>query len=277
MVDYHTHTALCNHATGEMAEYVEAAIEKGLAELGISCHNPMPDGYDPRHRMTMHKFLSVYKPSVLKLREDYADRIVIRFGIEADYFPGTEQFVEEFLRTHEFDYVIGSVHLLGTWGKEEPYVVQDFDPESADERYIAYYKAIESMARSGLYDIAAHFDLVKKNGYQASLAGDVHEARDSALRAIKENGMSMEINSSGLRKRVGEIYPAENILIRAQELGIPLTTGSDAHTPEDVAADFDKVYTLIAKYGGGKVNQYNKRVRNEMTYAPIRDFLTDGG
>jgi histidinol-phosphatase (PHP family) len=244
-----------------MTDYIEAAIAKGLTELGISCHNPMPEGYDTRHRMTLDQFLSVYKPSVLKLREEYADRIVIRFGIEADYLRGTENFVGDFLQSHEFDYVIGSVHFLGTWGREEPYAVQVFDPEYADERYIEYYKSVEAMARSGLYDIAAHFDLVKKNGFASSDSDEVREHRDNALLAIQEAGMSMEINSSGLRKKIHEMYPAENILTRAWELGVPLTTGSDAHAPDEVAADFDIVYDLISKYGGGEIHRYENRRR----------------
>ena len=39
--DYHTHTFLCNHATGTIEGYVKAAIDKNLVEIGISDHFPM--------------------------------------------------------------------------------------------------------------------------------------------------------------------------------------------------------------------------------------------
>ncbi len=265
MVDYHTHTELCKHATGGMHEYVEAAIAKGLAEIGISCHNPMPDGYDPRHRMSMDQFLNIYKPTVDKLRETYAGRIDVMFGIEADYFPGTESFVESFLEDHEFDYVIGSVHYLGEWGKTDPYVVQVFDPSEIDGRYTAYYRRVAELARSGLFDIVAHFDLVKKNGHRSSENDEVYEARETALSAIRNAGMSMEINSSGLRKKIAEIYPSEDILSLACELEIPIAAGSDAHAPGDVGADFDLVAGLLDKYAGGKVAVYRNRIRSEMS------------
>jgi len=262
MIDYHTHTTLCKHAAGEMEEYVEAAIEKGLSEIGVSCHNPMPEGYDPEHRMALEQFDAVYKPGVHRLREKYAGAITIKFGLEADFYPGTESYVRDFISQHEFDYIIGSVHFLGAWPQTGLIPVPVFERVVVNARCEEYFDRVRQLAESGMCDIIAHFDLVKKNGVRPenNLNG-VDDAMRDALRAIKENNLCMEINTSGLRKKVAEVYPAEKVLKLAGEYGIPLTTGSDAHKPQDVAADFDLAYSLIDRYADGKVCVFSQRKR----------------
>jgi histidinol-phosphatase (PHP family) len=262
MIDYHTHTKLCKHAVGEMEEYIEAAIEKGLTEIGVSCHNPMPEGYDLEHRMTHEEFDTIYKPGVRRLQDKYAGAITIKFGLEADYYPGTVTYVKEFIDKHEFDYVIGSVHYIGMWPSTELIPVPMFERVVVNARYEEYFDRIRQLAESGICDIIAHFDLVKKNGVrpEKQLNG-IDDAIQRALESIKEHNLCMEINTSGLRKKVEEVYPAENILKRAGELGIPLTTGSDAHKPKDVGADFNLAYTMIDKYAGGKIAVFSQRNR----------------
>jgi histidinol-phosphatase (PHP family) len=265
MIDYHTHTSLCKHAVGTMDEYIESAIAKGVSELGISCHNPMPDGYDPVHRMTLEQFLEVYKPSVRQLQEKYEGKMVIKFGLEADYYPGTVSFVKDFIAEHGFDYVIGSVHYLGNWpaGKLEP--VHHIDPSDVEKWYREYFNRVGMLASSGLCDIIAHFDLVKKNGLDTvGLGNGFRAAVDDALQIIKEHDLCVEINSSGLRKTTREVYPSESILARIRDYGIPLTTGSDAHKPEDVAAGFDHVHSLIDQYAGGRVCVFTGRKRRQI-------------
>ncbi len=85
------------------------------------------------------------------------------------------------------------------------------------------------------------------------------------FRVVKGSGMAVEINTSGLRKPVKEMYPSEQILKILSEFDIPLTLGSDAHKPTDVGRDFDLAKQLIGKYGKGKISTYTKRVRSEVS------------
>lgn len=265
MVDYHTHTKLCKHAVGEMEDYIESAIERGFSEIGVSCHNPMPDGYDLEHRMTMGEFNQIYKPGVRNLQEKYSGKITIKFGVEADYYPGTESYVKDFIADHNFDYVIGSVHYLGAWPGTELMPAPIFDRVVVNSRYEEYFERVRQLAASGICDIVAHFDLVKKNGIRpGNNTNGVDDAMHRALRAIKENNLCMEINTSGLRKRVAEVYPAEYILELAAEYEIPLVIGSDAHKPQDVGADFEFAYSLIDKYANGKICVFSQRKREEV-------------
>jgi histidinol-phosphatase (PHP family) len=260
--DLHTHTYLCKHADGGAEEYVRAAIDRGLTMIGCSDHAPMPDDYDAKHRMSFDQFEHDYKPTVLALREKYKGSIDVKFGVEGDFFPGTEDWVRDFHAANDFDYVIGSVHYLGEWGFDNPIFVHRYDQENIDVVYERYFDHIKRSAESGLFDILGHCDLVKKFGHRPTK--NMAEILRETMKAIKACDIVIEINTSGLRKPVQEMYPSEEILTIAGELGIPLTLGSDAHTPGDVGRDFDVALPLIERYGGGVVSVFTRRQRSEV-------------
>ncbi len=263
LVDYHTHNYLCKHADGKLEEYIQHAIKIGLNEIGCADHSPMPNNWDIEVRMYEEQFWNEYKPTVLELKEKYNDKISVKFGLEGDFFPGTETWVKEFLAKSEFDYVIGSVHYLGEWGFDNPIFVHRYEEQDIDSVYISYYEHIRRSAQSKLFDIIGHCDLVKKFGHRPKK--NMEEIWRETFKVIKEADIAVEINTSGARKPVKEFYPSEQILKIISEYKIPLTLGSDAHTPTDVGRDFDIAKQLIEKYGNGKISIFNKRQRSEVT------------
>ena len=74
-------------------------------------------------------------------------------------------------------------------------------------------------------------------------------AASRALHAIRQAGAALELNTAGLRKPVGEAYPAPGLLAEARALGIPLTFGSDAHRPEEVGWAFDQAAVTAREAG----------------------------
>jgi histidinol-phosphatase (PHP family) len=268
LVDYHTHTALCKHASGSVDDYVRSALERGLDEIGCSEHIPMPDGFDERHRMTAEEFRRVYLPQVAEAMTTYADQIRVRRGVEADFLPGAEWWIREFLAADEFDYVLGSVHFLGDWGVDDVLFVHKYAENDVNEVYKRYFEMVRRAAESGLFDIIAHFDLVKKFGYRPTI--DVSNAVLQALTAIKDNGLCIEINTSGLRKPVNEIYPSREILMMIKKMEIPLTLGSDAHDPRDVGASFDLAVEMIREFGRGMISLFQRRQRTEVPISFVR-------
>jgi len=268
IVDYHTHTDLCKHAEGRAEEYILKAIALGLDEVGCSDHAPMPDNYDERHRMTLAQYYSTYAPMVSELAERYRDRIVVRRGMEVDYFPGTEPWVKKFIDENDFDFVIGSVHFIGSGGSEKALFGQDYREEEVEELYEEYFEAVQASAESGLFDIIGHCDLIKKFGQRSN--NRIDEAVRAALQAIKKADLCIEINTSGLRKPEREIYPSERILAIAKELRIPLTLGSDAHKPADVGGDFDAAIELIENFGNGRFCLFQKRERREVKVSALK-------
>lgn len=257
MVDYHVHSYLCRHGEGEIDQYVEAAIARGLSEIGFSEHIPIPDLDDPTGRMPIESW-DVYVRDVLAAQRHYRD-ITIRFGIEADYLPAHMPFVEKFLSDYPFDYVIGSVHFIGDWDFSHPDLRHRLDEVGIDALHIAYYGLIAEAAATGLYDIIGHLDLPKKLG-QPTI--DLSESVSAALKAICHNDLALDVNTSGLRKGVGEIYPSADILRQAVKLGIPVTLGSDAHKPAEVADQFPETIALLKAIGYGQCSVYSARKRH---------------
>jgi len=268
LADYHLHTPLCKHAVGELGEYVAAARAAVLDEVGCADHIPMPPEYDPEQRMEPSEL-----PRYIALVEDVRRRstdlsdlpdLPVRLGLEADFYPGTEEAVREILASHPWDYVLGSVHYIGEWGFDNPRVRDEWKRRDVAVVWREYFELVRRAAESGLFDSLAHFDLVKIFGFRP--AGGPEEEVDlarPALEAARAAGIAIEVSTGGLRKPCGEIYPAEAILREALAMGIPVTLGSDAHRPADVAAGFGKAGALLR--GGGYKSHllFERRERRE--------------
>jgi len=252
-VDLHNHTILCNHATGSVNEYVEAAIGCGTEYFGFSDHAPMH--YDPQYRMKFEE-MELYERWVRDAQEKYKDQITVLLGYEIDYLPG---YMDEIVLKRPCDYLIGSVHFIDDWGFDNPEFIGRYEHADIDEVYRRYFGLIEAMAKSGLFDIVGHLDLMKV--FKFLPKQDIRLLAKKALKAIKKADMSIEINVSGYRKPVAEAYPSPLLLEEAYALDIPITFGSDAHRPDQVGLYSDQIETLARSVGYDKCALYCSRER----------------
>jgi len=260
--DYHMHTPRCNHAVGDVAEYAEAAVILGLKEIGMSDHSPMPGGFDKAWRMDRSE-LTGYLDEVAAVRDDFAGKLIIKTGLEADFHPGTESYVKEMIDSTAWDYVVGSVHYIGDWAFDNPEEMGRWDVCDVEDAYVGYFKLVADSARSGLFDIIGHPDLIKKFGHRPPLdSSKVHEAEEAMLAAVKEADVALEVSSAGLRKPVAEVYPHARIVARSAELGIPVSFGSDAHAPGEVGHAMDACLSLLEMCGITEIATFSKRVRS---------------
>lgn len=225
-VDLHNHTTLCNHAEGSVSDYVEAAIRAGIDIFGFSDHAPME--FDPKYRMAFHE-MEHYHAMVMDAKKRYGSQIEILFGYEVDYLPGH---MDERVLHADVDYLIGSVHFLDEWGFDNPEFIGRYAHEDIDRIWQRYFEEVEAMAKSTLFDIVGHLDLIKVFKFMPE--ADILLLAAPALDAIAESGMAMEINVAGYHKPVAEAYPSPELLAAAHARGIPVTFGSDAHAPEQV-------------------------------------------
>jgi len=255
MKDYHLHTKLCKHAEGEMEQYVEAAIENGLSEICFTDHIPLPENFDPEHRMQIGE-LELYMNRIYECRSKYRE-ISILSGIEADYIEGYEDYLEEFLKYFPFDLVIMSVHFIKKWGDKGWVFSYEYTADNIKEKYNDYFEALIKGVQTGLFDVVGHMDLIKRLNHPvlATNADDVNRA----LEAIKYAGMSVELNASGLRKHINDTYPSMDILKLINEKEIPIVLSSDAHKPEDVGFKFDELFNQLFTFPGLQLASYKQR------------------
>lgn len=252
-VDLHNHTILCNHATGSVDEYVEAAIACGSEYFGFSDHAPMH--YDPQYRMTFEE-MELYERWVCDARDRYAGDVTVLLGYEVDYLPG---YMDERVLKRPCDYLIGSVHFIDEWGFDNPEFIGRYQGADIDAIYRRYFELVETMAKSGHFDIVGHLDLLKVFKYLPTT--DIRFLAREALKAIKQANMVVEINVAGWRKPIAEAYPSPSLLGEIAELEIPITFGSDAHRPDQVGLYSDEVEAIARGYGYTKCALYRGRDR----------------
>jgi len=257
--DYHMHTPLCKHATGPVEAYVHRGIDLGLREIGFADHNPLPGGRSANVRMAESE-LDYYVERVTELRFRYRGKIDVMLGLELDYIEGLEDYLAQQLARYPWDYVIGSVHFLDS-DCRTPSWPRNYsgDPH---QLYARYFDLMRRMVQTGMCDIIAHFDVVKRSGF---LPGE-READDinRTLQEIKAADLCMEINTSGYRHSElpePQPYPSLALAEQALALGIPFTVNSDAHAPDQVGLKFPEIEQFLKRKGCRQLAKFDRRKR----------------
>ena len=266
LYDTHMHTPLCKHARGEPEAYAAAAKERGLKGIIFTCHNPGPKGWDERIRMRLDQFQE-YVTLIRRAQDAWHGRLDIRLGLECDYVPGMEPFLEKLLAYKGLEYVLGSVHPHSAYYKNKYYQgnVTAFN--------CLYYEHLAQAAESGLFDTIAHPDLIKTvfpNEWDPfAIWPDILKTLDR----IARTNVAMELNTSGLTKSIKEMNPNMHMLVAMAERHIPVVIGSDAHDPKRVGADFDTAMHLLEEAGYIHIHFFLERRRQQVALDRARDSL----
>jgi histidinol-phosphatase (PHP family) len=269
LVDYHVHHERCGHAVATMEAYVRAALERGLGEMGFSDHLYLywvpADRRDPELGMREEQ-LDDYVAEAHALQQAYPG-IRLRLGLEVDYIPGWEPQLGTILARHSWDYLLGSVHFLGDWGFDQERYLDGYARRDVDEVYRTYYELVGAAAETGLFDVMTHLDLPKKFGHRPR--GDLRLEHERLVGRLARAGVTVEVNTAGLRKPVGELYPALDLLTLCHEAGVPATLSSDSHRPADVAAGFDLALEHLARAGYREYAAFEGRRREMRPLPPL--------
>jgi histidinol-phosphatase (PHP family) len=266
--DYHLHLRPDGHdarpdqyfTAGNVERYRAAADSRGIAELGVSEHVYR---FEQVLDVWRHPFWVSYARDDLDAYCAFVrEQTDLRLGIEADFVPGAEDRMASLLQARDFDYVIGSVHFIRDGAVDmDDYSVWD-SGRSVEQIWRRYFQTIAEAARSGLFDVLAHPDLVKVWGAQRPRPeGDLRRFYELAIDGIAEGGIAVELSTAGLRKRVAELYPAPAFREMCLEAGAPVALSSDAHRPEDVGADYEQALELLDSLGVGELSVFEHRER----------------
>jgi histidinol-phosphatase (PHP family) len=278
LTDYHLHlrpddkdTPAARYFTQENVDrYLAAAAEAGIAELGVSEHvyrftQALDLWSHPLWEENAHDDLDAYC--------EFVRSTPLRLGIECDFVPGAEDRTASLLEARDFDYVVGSVHFVGDVAVDhEGWDVWDRQG-SPDEVWRRYFEALAECARSGLFDILAHPDLVKVWGGSRPLPErDPRFFYEPAVEAIAESGIAVEVSTAGLRKPVGEMYPSPAFAEMCLEAGAAFALSSDAHRPEQVGFGYPQAAEFLADLGVSEIGVFDRRRRRlEPLTAPVRE------
>ena len=269
LTDYHLHlrpddagTDAADYFTpANVDRYRAVAEEHGIAELGCAEHiYRFAQALDVWHH-------PLWRESAVDDLDAYAgfvrEQTGLRLGIEADFIAGREDQMATLLESVEWDFVVGSVHFVGEHAVDhDGYEVFDHRTERPDELWRRYFVTLGEAARTGLFDILAHPDLVKMWGAGRPVPeGDLRRFYELAMDGIVASGIAVEVSTAGLRKPVGELYPSREFLSMCVDAGCPVALSSDAHVPGDVGRDYDRALALLDDVGVTDLAVFERRER----------------
>ena len=268
LTDYHVHLRRDEEGTpperfftaANAERYREVATARGIEELGVAEHIYR---FSAALEIWQHPFWREFTHDDL---DDYCgfvrEETDLRLGIEMDFIPGREDRIANVLDGREWDFVVGSVHFLRDHSLDtEDYSVWGAG-ESAEKIWRRYFETVAESARSGLYDIIAHPDLVKVWGRAAPRPDtDLRRYYGPAVEAFLDAGVAVELSTAGWRKPVAEQYPSVPFLEMLVDAGCPIALSSDAHEPEQVGFEYERAVELLESIGVRELAVFEGRER----------------
>jgi histidinol-phosphatase (PHP family) len=267
IVDYHMHlrgpknpdgSEPLVHTVEALERFLETARLRGIDEIGFTEHvyyfaQTRKLWHLPYHLERCAYDLDDYVGTVLEAKRQ---GLPVKLGLEVDHVPGRQDELAALIDPYPWDFLLGSVHeVLEVAVDQEPGI---WERLSVEEVWRRYFSSLCELARSGHVDVMAHPDLAKIYGDRPA-DGVAEELYEEAARAFAEAGVAAEISTAGIRKPVGEIYPHERFLVACRRQGVPITTASDAHTPDLVGYELEQALDLARRAGYETVTVYEGR------------------
>ena len=250
--DYHMHTSFSTDGKASPEEMIQGAVKKGLKTICITDHYDMDFPYYKELGEGAFTFdVDKYFETLTKLKEKYSDKIDVNIGFEAGLQPHLGKFYKEMTERHQFDFVIGSVHLVNG---EDPYIGNMFDEKPDEEVYRqTFEETLESINSVKAVDVLGHIDYIVRYGKTKNQFYSYEKYRDiidEILKAVIENGKGIEMNMAGYKYKLGNPHPHPDIIKRYRELGGEIiTVGSDGHAPDQIAYDYEKAGDILKACG----------------------------
>lgn len=246
--DTHMHSQFSTDSQAPQEDMIHAAIAQGLGGICFTDHLDIDYPGEPGDFLLD---LPNYTASVQALRAKYADKLPIRYGIELGLQPHLAELHKDILSQYRFDFVIGSSHVVHGI---DPYFPEFYEGRKEEDGYREYFESIlENIRAFDDFDVYGHIDYVvrygptKNENYSWIQYQDVIE---EILKLLIKKGKGIEINTGGFKYGLGHPNPTEEIIARYRELGGEIITiGADAHKPEHVAYDFEKVPAILKEAG----------------------------
>ena len=257
--DCHMHSSISSDSEAQMEDMIKGAVEKHLNTICFTEHMDynFPDNYEYDFQFDPEEYFD----KINELADKYSEYITVLKGVEIGLMPGTEEKYAGLLRDYQWDYVIGSTHIISSVDPYYPEYWEGQDEKTCIKRY--FDTVYENIVSFSGFDSLGHLDYIiryaphKNSGFHIS---DYKDIIDKILRFIINNNIALEINSSGYRAGLDEPNPCKDIIQRYIELGGNLYTfGSDAHDPGYIAGYFEHVCRLMESMGIHKYYIYKQR------------------
>lgn len=252
--DFHNHVV--RSSARQMAESAQA---KGIRVLGLSEHVFQMSEVRPllQHMPLEGPVLSLatYHNEVRSAARTVG--LDVRLGLEVDFIPEQADRIQAALQGYDWDYLIGSVHQI------DDNLFENVIPKTREEGealWKRYMQLLRAAVRSGNFSVVSHpVRMRSQNPYlPATLDDDLAQlAADAA-----QQDVALEINGYDIL-----FYPdvVQRLARACADQSTPISIGSDAHNPRQVAQAHAPTEQLLRSVGIGKVRIWKRRIAEEYT------------
>ena len=256
--DMHMHTWFSTDSEACPRDMADEAVRKGLKTICFTDHFDKDDLEWGEEGIFD---VDAYFVEMQKLQEEYAGKLNIRIGIELGLRTYLKDYYEELTKKYPFDFVIGSVHNVpykkdaeGNILYTDPAAEKLFTDRTDKEAYrLMMETTLENVRTSDCFQTLGHLDYVVRYGKSREKEysyTDYADIIDEILKLLIEKEKGLEVNSAGLKYGLPFAHPHPDVLKRYRELGGEIIAiGDDAHKPEHMAWEFDKVPDILHRAG----------------------------
>jgi len=252
--------------------YCEKGVQLGLTEICFTTHLEV----DPHRKhidwfvrcnnqiikMNDLTWLDHYFHELSLAQSKYRPGLSVKAGIEVGFEPDQEKYIDRILSSYPFDFVLGSVHCLNHIAISSRKECSRYFAGKSDTHVAGdYFKKLDQAVKTNLFDGIAHIDLYRRYGLAYLKNVDYLHCGyiESIFVYMARNNIALEINTSGLRRGLGDLHPSELLLKAAVENDIELyTIGSDAHSVGELGQGLDQAEDLLKKFSLN-ASPYSKR------------------
>lgn len=256
--------------------YVEVALSRGATEVGFVEHlyrcresqavlgqwwkrDPHPHLVAEMDEIMARELDMSLDDYVTAILDAKARGLPVKLGLEVDFEAGTEAAVMELIAPYPWDYLIGSVHWLGAWWFLRPSAPAEYARRGVRQAFEEYFELFTGLARAGMVDVLGHADVIKVHGFVPD--GDLGYLYRPVVKAATATRTAVEISSQGLLRTINEVYPATGFLQLFHDAGVPITLGSDAHSPDESAFGYRDVIAAARRAGYTEYLRFDQRRR----------------
>lgn len=257
--DFHTHSRFSFDGESGAEEMLREALALGMTHYALTDHIEVNQFYDEEFHM--EKSAAEAAKLLPALKERYKNRLVFLHGVELGQPHRDPVLARRILAAAPYDFVIGSCHMLR--GYEDFYFL-DYSESPPEKLLPLYFEEVLEMAETADFDVLGHLTYpLRYICGDCGIAADMKKYEsviDEIFRALIRNGKGIEINTSGLRQKIGKTLPDLPYVKRYRALGGEiLTIGSDAHSTADLGKNIADGIEIAKRAGFEKVAVFRGR------------------
>ncbi|MBC8558616.1 histidinol-phosphatase HisJ family protein [Fumia xinanensis] len=267
LIDCHNHSIYSFDAVDTVEAMCLRAEELGLTAFALTDHSDL----NGKNLTECIETVGQSVDKVEQFRSTHSLQCELLTGLELGEAVDYPKDAKVMVKLRSYDVIIGSYHNSPN-GEDYYYIdvqkMSDMEIRTSLQGY--FQKLIETVQNTEL-DVLAHITyplryVVGDQGRRIFLS-DYEEQLHLLLTSIINRGIALEVNTSGLRQKIGEPLPNKTILQKYRELGGTMVSlGSDSHNTRDLAKGIKECTQLLSELGFTNITYFRQR---QPVFVPI--------